>query len=105
MYLRVTEELRRLAQVQVAGKEQNYNNQYDQAYAADGVKAPVLAVRPNGKTPHKRYDKDYRENEQERHVLAASLTAAARSLLASILADSATRGSAISSFTLASTAR
>ncbi len=104
MHLRVTEELCGLGHVQAASKEQNQNKQYDQAYPADGVETPVLGVWPNGKTPDKRHNEDYRENEQERHTLAASLTAAARCLLVSILADSATRGSAISSFTLASTA-
>jgi hypothetical protein len=103
--LRLARELRRLVHAQVAGKEQNQNNQYGQAYAADGVIAPVLAVSPRWKTPHKRYDKNYRENEQERHDLAASLAAALDCFSDSIWADSATRGSAISLFTLASTAR
>jgi hypothetical protein len=101
----LTGELRRLVHAQVASKEQDQNNQYDRAYAADGVIAPVLVMWPNWKTAHKRYDKNYRENKHEHHVLAASLTVPVRCLSASIRADSATRGSAIPSFTLASTAR
>jgi len=51
----------------------------------------------------KRYDKNYRKNEQERHGLAASLTIAAETFTASVRADPATQGSAISAFTLTST--
>jgi hypothetical protein len=54
--------LRRLVQMQVAGKiegEENHDGHSD----ANRVKAPVLAVRPNRKTSHKRYDNHYRENE------------------------------------------
>jgi hypothetical protein len=45
-----------------AKKEQDQNNQDDGAHA-DGVIAPVLAVWPDGKTPHKRYDKNDRQSE------------------------------------------
>ena len=76
--------------VQLASEEQDQNNQYDHAYATDGVIAPVLTVWPSWKTPYKGYDKNYRENEHEHHVLAASLTVAVHCLSASILADAAT---------------
>jgi len=89
---------------QVASKEQNQNNQYDRAYAAARVITPVLTVWPNWKTPHKCYDNDDRENEHKRHVLATPLTVAMHCLSVSIWADSALRGSAISSFRLTSTA-
>jgi len=68
--------------VQVAGKVQGQDNHQDHTYA-EGVVAPVLTVRPNGKAPHKRDNNDYRENEEERHGLAASLTVAAESLATS----------------------
>jgi hypothetical protein len=69
---------------QVASKEHDQNDQYDYAYAADGVITPVLTMWPSWKTPHKRYDKNYRENEHEHHGLAASLTVAVHCLSASI---------------------
>jgi hypothetical protein len=68
-----------LAQVQAAGKKQEQNNQDDHAYAADGEIAPVLTVRPSWEASHQRYDKNYRENEYECHVLAAPLTVVADS--------------------------
>ena len=69
---------------QVAGKEQGQNYQYDHAYAADGVEAPVLTVWPSWKTRHKRHDKNDRHNEHEHHGFAASLTVAVRHLSTSI---------------------
>jgi hypothetical protein len=90
--------------VQVAGKIERQNNHDDEAYA-DWVIAPVLAVRPNWKTPYKRDNNNYRENEQERHDLGPLLTVARFWLPFLARADSATRGCAISFFTLASTLR
>jgi hypothetical protein len=87
-----------------ACKEQDQNKENDYAYAADGVKAPILAVAPDGKTSHSRYDHSDREYEHEDHVLPSSLTVVGSGLAAPVWADSATRGSAISRFTLASTA-
>jgi hypothetical protein len=89
---------------QVSCKEQDQDNQYDHAYAADGIITPILTVRPSGKTSDKRHDDEYRENEHEHHRLAARLTAVGRCLSAPAWADSATRGSSISFFALARSA-
>ena len=72
------------------------------SYAADGEIDPILAMWPSWKATHERYDKNYREDDNEHNVFATALTIAAHCLSASILADSATRGFAISFFTLAS---
>jgi hypothetical protein len=56
--------------LQAAGPEENQDNQNDQAYAADGIKTPLLAMRPNRKTSHKRDKDKYRKNERQ-HVLAS----------------------------------
>jgi hypothetical protein len=52
-----------LVHAPVADKDKNQNNQYDHAYAADGVIAPVPTVRPPWETTHKRDEDHYRENE------------------------------------------
>jgi hypothetical protein len=89
---------------QAASKEQDQNNQDDCAYASDRIVTPALAVTPYWKTSDKRYDKNYREYEHEHHVVAPALTIAMACFPDSFWVDSATRGSTISFFTLASRA-
>jgi hypothetical protein len=89
---------------QAASKKQDQNNQDDCTYASYRIVTPVFAVTPYWKTSDKRYDKNYRKNEHEHHVLAPALTASIVCFSASSLADSATRGCAISFVTLARSA-
>jgi hypothetical protein len=94
-------ELRRLGQVQVAGKKERQNSNDDHTYA-DRVITPALAVGPNGKAAQKSYDQGDRENKQKSHGLGACLTNAAGTCTASIRGDSARKHSAISALMLAS---
>jgi hypothetical protein len=59
--------------MQVAGEVQGQNDKQERAYA-DGVIVPVPAVWPNGKTPHKGYDNNYRENKEEGHDIPDDVT-------------------------------
>jgi hypothetical protein len=61
---KVLGELRRLVvvRVQVASKVERQKNQYGHT-DPDRVKAPIFAVRPNGKTANERYDYHHREDE------------------------------------------
>ena len=89
---------------QAASKKQDQNNQDDCTYTPYRIVTPVFAVTPYWKTSDKRYDKNYRKNEHEHHVLAPALTASIVCFSAASLADSATRGCAISFVTLARSA-
>jgi hypothetical protein len=55
---------------QTTGPKQKQENQDNHADAADGVKAPLPAMRPNRKTPHKRYNDKYRKNNHPHHDFA-----------------------------------
>jgi hypothetical protein len=58
--------------LQAAGPKEKEENQYEEAYAAQGIKAPLLAMAPNRKTSHEGYDDKYGQNEHQ-HVLGLPL--------------------------------
>ena len=56
------------SRLEAAGPKQKQDNQYEQTYAAQGIKTPLLAVPPNRKNSHEGYDEKCGKNERQ-HVL------------------------------------
>jgi len=50
------------------GPQQKQDYKDNRAYGADGIKTPLLAVRPNRKTAHQSYQYKNRKNKHHQHV-------------------------------------
>jgi hypothetical protein len=54
----------------MSSPKQNEENQYDQAYPAYGIKAPLFAVRPDWQTANNSYQNKDRKDNHDHHVFS-----------------------------------